>query len=297
MVRWFEIGRKVDTFEKALEDILLTKSLSYNKQRIVNVSSIFSHCFRKDVLCSVLKISQAEEVTVPRSMNLQIGRYIHGLFQQQILPELKIIGRWINCKGEEQVTSSPGIHLDCNSFCWTYRELQFSKDLGYGWSLVGHPDGIVYFQDKWYLIELKTINGVSFKGLSNVVPEHYAQIQIYLYLAKEQFPDIFKAKCVYINKDYNRSLKCEFCGKSNNYKSAVFKSFDVDYNSQYVEQILQELQTIKQLYNKTMPDRICKDFNDGYRKKCPVVTQCFNDFIARNIVIDDKVINQVEGKL
>ena len=131
------------------------------------------------------------------------------------------------------------------------------------YNIYGHPDGILYYEENLYLIEIKTINDSGFKKLTLPAEPHFFQAMGYvLAWRNEEFP-ITKTIFLYFNKDKN-----------------IFKESIIDYNDETTIEIITD--DINNINNSVKTGNITceRECNSKYDHKigdyrCPFANICF----------------------
>ncbi len=107
----------------------------------------------------------------------------------------------------------------------------------------GRADAIVSDGKNLYLLDIKSMNSMIFRTLTEAKPENIDQIQLYLYYFK-----IPKGILLYVNKD-----------------NLELKEFIIDYNPIQAENLLSNLKHLKkQIDSDTVPPRI-PDYPDDWQ--------------------------------
>lgn len=117
----------------------------------------------------------------------------------------------------------------------------------------GRADAILSDGEQLYVLDIKSMNSMIFKGLNEAKPENIQQIQLYLYYFK-----IPKGILLYVNKD-----------------NLQLKEFVFDYNPAEAERILKDLSALKkQIEADLIPSRL-KDYpNDWQCRYCQYHSIC-----------------------
>lgn len=107
----------------------------------------------------------------------------------------------------------------------------------------GRADAIVSDGKKLYVLDIKSMNSMIFRTLTEAKPENIDQIQLYLYYFK-----IPKGILLYVNKD-----------------NLELKEFIIDYNPVQAENLLSNLKHLKkQIDSNIVPPRI-PDYPDNWQ--------------------------------
>jgi len=185
------------------------------------------------------------------------GHMIHDMYQNKILgPAGVLYGRW--SKGEdESLGFMPGEG-------WTYIEprVKWPK-----YKISGYTDGIMFVDNKWVIVEIKSSNNQSFrymKATNTPRQSHVSQAMIYLFAPNDLDlkGEIDGTIILYINKDTGEEL--EFFIK---------KDFSI------IQPLLEDItNTLNDFKNNTIsPKHIeCISQKSPRAKKCEVCTLCFN---------------------
>jgi rubredoxin len=220
-------------------------------------SSIYKMCPREEALYHKYSIDRKERIPPSLWRTFRFGRIFEKFFRDELLGDSgTLIGNWkCNvCSFQVDKCSKPKLCDVCgaNAFEYVERDL-VDHSIGVG----GHPDGEIFWENEYYLLELKTTNSFKFASILNEPMEnHIAQMQIYMHILQYNKGLIF-----YFNKDSSQIIMHE-----------------VAYNQSFVTPLLEKPKKYK-YYLKTgiLPDRICFQSENPRASKCKVCKLCFAD--------------------
>lgn len=114
----------------------------------------------------------------------------------------------------------------------------------------GRADAIVTIDGEPYVIEIKSMNSMSFGKLESPDPDHYKQIQLYLH-----YFNLKKGIVIYENKN-----------------TQEIKEFSVDYDPETVKEVLEKFHILKaQIQSNIIPSKEDMGWKCSY---CPYAEEC-----------------------
>lgn len=120
-------------------------------------------------------VEPEQETTVDRTLNFkaQIGTACHKIIQETLSEKLG--DNWID--PEHYITkhvAKPGWIFSCNK-----TDFETQVEITEPVPIKFAPDGIIFWKDKYWLLEIKTSEYNSFEKLTDPKPEHIDQIKCY----------------------------------------------------------------------------------------------------------------------
>lgn len=220
-------------------------------------SSIFKMCPRQEALYHKYKIDRKERISAALSRTFKFGRLYEKFFRDELLGDSGLLlGKW-KCRVCDYTTiddsTKPKECGVCGAIVFDYVEDDLvDKELGIG----GHPDGKLLWENRRYLLELKTTNSFNFsKVLQTPMEHHVAQMQIYMNMLKM---DVGLAW--YFNKDTSQDI-CH----------------EVQYDENQVKVLLEKPRQYRSyLSTGELPERICFNASNPRANKCAVCKLCFS---------------------
>ncbi len=209
-----------------------------------------------------------------------VGSALHAWYQNNYFGEMGILwGKWecLRCDAIRWGTRPIGPACpECKkSARWNYLEVPLRARLGdtIKKCIVGHSDGIIQVQGRWYVLEIKTILEDGFTWQKKASPKHVQQAQVYGELIRQgkvwfdgyegdrTVPEVLGIIILYINK--NRSVEREY-------------RLDFDQDGARAE-IKKPYLVEMAFQHKEFPARCgeCVNMLQNPAKKCPMVTYCF----------------------
>lgn len=184
------------------------------------------------------------------------GHSIHALYQDKILgPAGVLYGKWeLNGVSQEGFQPSPEWKYVEPRLWWTEKRIS------------GYCDGFLKLNNKWYLLEIKSSNDMSFRYLKRSgQPREYhsRQAQIYMQAPHDLSvkPTIQGAFILYVNKDTGEEL-----------------DLFIENDPSRIEPIMQQIDVaIDSLDNPVVPMRVddCKSNRSKRAKDCVACSVCF----------------------
>jgi len=242
-------------------------------------SEFVGMCARQNVLARLLGV-MGKPFDTGLLKIFDVGTALHAWYQNQYFGEMGILwGKWqcLRCDTELWGTMPQG--RDC-AYChksarWVYQEVCVRAPLpgNFERGIVGHSDGLILLNGRWYLLEIKTINEGGFTWLKQPKPNHARQAQVYAELVRQGFvdfgtlghvidtPKIFGIVLLYVNK--NKSLE---------------KTFELEFDREYAQEQLRGPYDVEvALRDKIFPARCpeCVNLLQKPAKDCPLASYCF----------------------
>lgn len=107
----------------------------------------------------------------------------------------------------------------------------------------GRTDAIICLDGENYILDIKTINGMQFRGLKQAKDEHQFQVQLYMH-----FFDVKKAILLYIDKDKQE-----------------LKEFVINYDEDLVKTLLDGLDELKVNLEKDVVPGVLIDYPQNWQ--------------------------------
>lgn len=266
------IRKKADEKERAM--LLPFNLVDYINQRLTSerivdppkdtdvyrVSGLAKFCPREEALRNKFNIPKKESIDSRLQRVFDIGTAFHSLVQNNWLKQWGILwGNWKcpSCRKEFTSCSIKSVCPSCGSNEIQYVELDLKNDEH---GITGHCDGILVFNDKKYLLELKTCSSKQFELITRMrnkpLDAHVVQVQMYMYLT-----GVRSAIVLYFEKD----------------ESQVHQ-FEIHYDNSVVNTVLGYVaQARSGIKTGILPMReLCKEASCARAKACSVRKYCFN---------------------
>jgi len=278
-----DLIRKVHSNESvsAAIDHFLMKQEATPKKRAFgwHPSEFVGMCPRARVLSILLKVPY-KPIDPGLRRIFDVGSAIHHTYQNYYFgPMGDLWGKWICLRCDRVVWGFyPGSKScpECRDKTqWRFLEVPVKAPLpdGFKKPIVGHSDGLLLFNGKWHVLEIKSINDHGFSWLKKPKDSYQAQAQVYAELIRQNFidfgedqkpdmiPEIEAILIFYVNKNF--STEREF-----------FLEFDRDFaHSEMKRPLAVEIG----FRNRELPPREsrCKNMLRKPAKDCPLVSYCF----------------------
>lgn len=235
-------------------------------------------CPREMVLAHFEGREQTAKVLPPGfELLYAMGNTIHDLVRTKYTKSQRGASAWgtwtCACgKLKREGCSRPNVKLPKNTcaVCSTpathYRE--YSLYL-HKYRLVGHPDFIIKWEGKFYIVEIKTVDrqDVVFDELRAPLGDHHLQASFYYYMMRDLgynvSPDII---FVYVDRSTSKL-----------WRSGVYKEFRVRRcdAKRIIPFLAKCTAIINAVENKTLPARICQTHKASRAKNCASCLTCF----------------------
>jgi hypothetical protein len=232
--------------------------------QVYRVSHVIKLCAREEVLRFQNQVSKKQKINAKLRRTFDFGENYHRLIQNEILgPRGILLGDWvcIRCHKEylNQIYPSHPCE-ECGRYQgrhqFEYREL---TPINTEYGISAHVDGILFVGNQKKILELKTVNAISFKLVSEVhqeaIESHRKQIQLYMWLT-----GIHQGVILYFDKN----------------ESQLFQ-WEEKMNHSYINSVLSGLKEAREgMRTGVVPKRtVCESITCSRAKSCPVSKRCF----------------------
>jgi hypothetical protein len=235
---------------------------------VFRTSSLSNMCPREEVLAAKHQISRDNGVSADLVTTFFIGHHFETWFREDVLgPAGLLLGKWIchDCGysadevGGYKRYRQPKDCLGCGKTSKQHfiEESFYNKGLG----LTGHNDGTIYWEDEYWLLELKTANEFNFGNMvKKGLPEKYIdQAQVYM--------DAFghdRTMFIIQNKNSSKRVAIKIMRDSSKVK--------IQY-----QKLIEFRQCMKD--GMRLPQRTCVLPTCPRAKGCPLMEKCFEDLM------------------
>lgn len=211
------------------------------------------------------------DVDVKLQRIFDVGKALHHWYQNEYFGPMGVLwGKWRSIRGEIRWGFMPSLSGEGKHHEWEFLEVPFGAALGEGFAPIrGHADGLVQLQNKWFLLEMKSINDRGFNWLGQAKTGHIAQGQIYGEMVRQKLV----RECP-IEIPYPESLLVLYIGKNDSQE----KEFVVPLDSVAGKRELRRpLQVEEAMRDHILPDREpdCTNMLKEPAKACRMVSYCF----------------------
>ena len=245
-------------------------------------SSLYDSCMRMHVLCSKLKRTRIQWISVQLGVTFEIGNAVHHSLQNNpaILGNSRI-GFWkcLACQALSEFGRFPVIECLCGADLTAYQYDEFSLKMDDPVCVTGHPD---MFLDKGNgnirVIEFKTMKKSEYVGLAYPLIKHIWQIMLYMRLCN---------RCVNptpLKIDETMGYIMYVCKEHTRNDVLPYKVFPVRFDRDTFKLVLDKLLTYRKgikPFPMAMPEvhEECQsssglNFSCWRYKDCPVKTEC-----------------------
>jgi len=268
---------KGERFVGPLVKLLEKPQKKRRKAHQYHASGLHNLCPREAAITDRLLevgVPSIEQIPISLRFTFDLGNAVHEWFQQEYFKLLGgVRGAWecVKCGNRELGVDMWETHCSCSKdpTPHKYAELTFRSD---ELRVVGSCDGVLVEDNVqgWpeMIFELKTISIGQFDSLKKPKPEHYTQVQIYMWLS-----GIKHAIVVYACKAFTRETP--------------FKEFQVEYDPEHIQPILDDLQDVKTAQEVKSVDiarKLCIGPGVPRAKQCPYSEVCFGGETVKNLV-------------
>ena len=247
-------------------------------------SEFCGSCARRHVLARL--VGQRSEAFEPSLLKIfAMGHAIHYWYQNKYFGPMGILwGKWqcLRCDAIHWglMPTDPECFRCKQSSRWDYREVPVRASLpdGFEAPIVGHSDGIIFLNRKWWLLEIKSINDGGFTWQKQAKESHVAQARIYGELIQQGHVD-FACDNEYVT--YRKPNIPRLSGivllyvNKNNSRERIY---NIDLDPEASRRELKRPYLIETAFrDKELPKReeACVSLNKKPAKNCPVVSYCF----------------------
>lgn len=239
----------------------------------VHVSSMIAMCPRRMAIMWGENRPVIRGVTGGHRVMWKLGRAVEAHIRDQYIQNVRyhnVHGAWeCTC---HQPTRIEGFHRNdvtcsnCGGPLNTYAERPlFDHDLG----IVGNPDMIVYHNEAFVVLEIKSMNPEQWDALSGPLGDHVFQAGMYYDLLLKE------------GKRAHQQVVFIYCTKKFKYGSP-YKEYHVDVSAPHLRAIrdaakahVQQLRESQE--SNTLPPRVlCTTPSSTCARDCPAVSACFN---------------------
>lgn len=225
-------------------------------------SQIAYMCPREEVFKYLLP----RERTTPKftwetHLRFMIGTAVHKVWQNELLGPMGVLeGTWeCRCGYKQEGLYPETTHREADPICpfddseWRYIEPHGTND---DLQIDGKTDGVLVYDEKRRLTDLKTIDNSQFSMLKYPNRKHVTQLMTYMKLF-----GIEESELIYIDKNSGKG------------KPFILR-FNQAHNFETESKIRQILNCRE---NKVLPvERVCEVNDCSRAKKCPWVNECFD---------------------
>lgn len=248
----------------------------------LHVSDLVGKCIRQKALSQRLKVPLGiEELWDSQLITFDTGEAI-GRFIVTKLTENdgRLYGHWrCNCIVIDDAEPSiigpmhredAEAHPPCDKCGANYVRYDELHLVCPEYRIQGHADVALWWQDKAYLGEVKSMAVNRWENLRAPLMDHIVQLLFYWWLCRRlQIPVHDVGSILYVSKDW------QIGNPYKEYKIDFANQFD-SVAGPFMEEVYQYLAFRE---NGTMPERsCCGQPTDDYAKNCPFVHQCFYEF-------------------
>lgn len=238
----------------------------------LHVSDVIGKCLRKIILMERLAMRHpAEKIMDGRGVTFAIGDAL-GAFVTKRVAAGHADKLWANWRCRCGDTEWKGILRKavthtcevCGGILDQHNEVAFRDD---DWLVTGSPDVILLMDEygAYYIVELKSMAGETWKELVRPVPDHVIQVTFYWHiLHRAGWPLVDHCSILYTNKEFS-------------FKSP-YKEFMVNpQEGNRLQPYLEDLQAFKEARaGGDLPARtFCASIDSPGAKACPVAVSCF----------------------
>jgi hypothetical protein len=268
-------GKLVPTLSQFLRERAINKE---PREDGWHPSQFAGMCPRLSVLDKLLGPAKAKSIDVKTERIWDVGTALHAWYQNEYLSKMGILwGRWecSHCHYFQfgftpKTCSNPACSDSSRHFI--YREVPVLSPLeGCELPAVGHSDGLILIENRWYVLEIKTINSFGFGSLDEPYESHKLQAQIYAELIvqskirnyKSDVPSPIPVGIIFLYIQKNDSAE---------------KEFFLELDSRAARLELQKPRIVEEaIRNHTLPDRKeeCISMLKEPAKKCSRCSHCF----------------------
>lgn len=224
------------------------------------VSHVIKLCPREEAMRYLKQIPRTEKIDAKLQRIFDFGRAFHTLAQNEWFGKWGLlIGDWecLGCHAMYPGVVIPKVCGHCFQSKFFYHEIEpSSQEHG----ITAHVDGIILFNDRKYILELKTTNSMQFNLIANInrkpLDSHRKQIQLYMFLC-----GVKDGIILYMEK---------------NESSVHF--FEEKYDEALVKSILDNLAEARRVMkDRILPERtVCVSKSCSRAKQCGVRDLCFS---------------------
>ena len=242
-------------------------------------SSFAGSCARLAVLDQILGASSKNKAPDAKMERIfDVGTSLHAWYQNEYFAPMGIIwGRW-ECSSCHAIQFGMTPTQCFNPICkdekasFIYKEVPVFASLeGVSKPIVGHSDGLLKVKNKWYVLEIKTMNMFSHGPLSAPYANHNLQAQVYAELIKQG--KVIKHPSYTVNPIPSGIIFLYI-----NKNDSVEKEFFVELDEKAARLELQKPYIIESsIINHTLPDRRpeCVSMLKDPAKKCARCSHCY----------------------
>lgn len=220
---------------------------SGRQDNIIHATDLFDFCLRKYFLAQKhdIPINIDRHKRVPGlELTFRLGEKIEAIVLEALQPYL--VGDLSTCK-------------TCGAIRYNAPLLKHSVGR---FTIVGHVDAAIEYNNSRYILEIKSIDKDYFKDLEEPQLKHAWQLQTYIYLKRKvRYPKIKNVGFIaYISKGYNNS---------------PIKVFPVVTEKNFLDHMKKITQELKTFSKRKVPPRVCTNRLYPLARNCPVVDVCF----------------------
>lgn len=240
-------------------------------------SSFAGSCPRLVVLDHLLGVSK--KTADPKMERIfDVGTSLHAWYQNEYFAPMGILwGKW-ECSVCHAIQFGRHPKVCSNPLCkddkavYTYKEVPIRAKLeGVSKPVVGHSDGLITINNKWYVLEIKTMNMFSHGPLSAPYANHNLQAQVYAELIRQ-------GKIAGYSEHDVHPIPVGIVFLYVNKNDSVEKEFFVELDRDSARKELQKPLLIESsIENHCLPDRRpeCVSMLKEPAKKCSRCSHCY----------------------
>lgn len=252
----------------------------------IHASDLFKDrewCPREIALMLKHDIEPASQfIGTSQRVTFDYGRFVESTMATKWLADVAI-GNWkcSTCGAYNQLTKKP-IKKDCSGKCsWTFVEPRFLSAVS---GISCGTDLLVDVgQQKWRVLECKTIKAEDFKELKAPLEEHRLRTQLYLRIIDEMgepyrtMINTQEAHIIYVCKGFGNKDQEVMTYGIKDAPFSPFKEFVIKRDDSANQVQVGKAKTLNE-YNKTgkMPCGICSNAFNDRAKSCKALKHCFS---------------------
>lgn len=233
------------------------------KDKIFRMSGLSDMCPREEYLAAVHNVERKKKWTAEQNTAMAFGTMFHDWIRHELLGPLGILyGQWKCARCESRVEREDGATryrmpkepcAKCKHDKWFFHEDEIIDPVR---GISGHHDGVLYWNEEYYLLELKTANDWSFKGfMMKGTPEYYVDQAV----GYQELFGFDKTLMIYQNKDTSKR------------HTAIIRQ-----DKERVSRLFGKITAFRQaLDGGPIPDRICENASCTRAKGCTLAKVCF----------------------
>lgn len=229
--------------------------------QVYRVSHLIKLCPREEVLRFKYQVPKVQKISAKLRRIFDFGENYHLLMQNKVLANSGyLFGDWVcvRCDTIMKEQVKPKQCRECGRERLEYIELT-PKSVEHGIS--AHVDGVILANGKKKVLELKTVNAISFRLITEIEKRanenHVNQINMYMWLLS-----IPEGIILYFDKNESQLYQVE-----------------VKLNQGYVDRVLQRLASARRgMETGEVPRReVCDSITCARAKTCSVSKVCFQE--------------------